>query len=38
MRATAVIIINEDKEPDTAVLRSRMGVDQAAENKQLPRT
>jgi hypothetical protein len=38
MRATAVMIINEDKAPDTVLLRSRIGARHAAKKKQLPRT
>jgi hypothetical protein len=37
-RATAVMIINEDKAPDTALVSSRIGTRYAAEKKQLPRT
>lgn len=38
MRATAVMIINEDKEPDTALLSLRIGACHPAEKKQQPRT
>jgi hypothetical protein len=38
MRATAVIIIREDRAPDTAVFSLRIGARHAEEKRQPPKT